>query len=400
MALDVNSYSGREQAYVKHYFLSNYLERLIHKTAYRFEHIVYIDGFSGPWQSSGENYDDTSFGIALKALRAAKVSWAAQGRSVKMSAHLVEKSRSSFQRLAEVPARYPDLEVIPHHASFLDVVDHIVRSVPRDAFVFTFIDPKGWRIPLQRLSSLLSRPNSEVLFNFMFDFINRAASMTDPQIVLGLDELIPAGDWRAKLSSLKSAPAAEAPPDARKAILIEAFSEALSRLGDYPYVAETPILRPLADRTLYSLIYSTRKPAGIEVFRDCQIKALKEQSQLRGTKKIEAQQASSQQGEMFGSLTELAPDETATFLEKEHVLATEMLLRLVPPSPETVPYGTIWPQLLAKHAVRRTDIGRLVADLRKEGVLEVKPWPDRKRIPDDTFHLSRPLNPRPSSGRR
>jgi hypothetical protein len=41
---------------------------------------------------------------------------------------------------------------------------------------------------------MLARPNSEVIFNFMFDFINRAASITDSAVVAGINELIPFGD--------------------------------------------------------------------------------------------------------------------------------------------------------------------------------------------------------------
>jgi hypothetical protein len=72
MPLDLDHYVGREQAYVKHHFLAGYLERLIFKTASAYREIVYADGFSGPWQNQGERFEDTSFGIALKALTLVK----------------------------------------------------------------------------------------------------------------------------------------------------------------------------------------------------------------------------------------------------------------------------------------------------------------------------------------
>jgi hypothetical protein len=34
---------------------------------------------------------------------------------------------------------------------------------------------------------MLARANSEVVFNFMFEFINRAASISDPGVVSGLE---------------------------------------------------------------------------------------------------------------------------------------------------------------------------------------------------------------------
>jgi three-Cys-motif partner protein len=80
--VSLSDYVGREHAYVKHVFLERYLEALIFKTASTFNHIVYIDGFAGPWQSANEEFADTSFGIALNALRRAKETWQKSKRNV------------------------------------------------------------------------------------------------------------------------------------------------------------------------------------------------------------------------------------------------------------------------------------------------------------------------------
>jgi hypothetical protein len=50
--ITLSDYNGREQSYVKHVFLEGYLNRLVHKTASSYTHIVYVDGFAGPWQSA------------------------------------------------------------------------------------------------------------------------------------------------------------------------------------------------------------------------------------------------------------------------------------------------------------------------------------------------------------
>src|ERR1041385_3245929 len=136
-------------------------------------------GFAGPWQSASEQFQDTSFGIALHALRQAKATWKSAARDVKMSAYLVEKDPKAYSHLAQVPPRYPDLDVKTYPGHFLTVLPTILSSIPSDAFAFFFIDPKGWRFRLRDLAKMLERPKSEVIFNFMFDFINRAASMKD-----------------------------------------------------------------------------------------------------------------------------------------------------------------------------------------------------------------------------
>src|SRR6266849_9000316 len=114
----LSDYRGREQAYVKHVFLERYLERLVHKTASIYDHIVYVDGFAGPWQSANEAFQDTSFGIALGALRRAKEAWKRNRREVRMSAFLVERDAVAYVKLAHVPSRYPDVAIKTYDADF------------------------------------------------------------------------------------------------------------------------------------------------------------------------------------------------------------------------------------------------------------------------------------------
>src|SRR5258708_1248376 len=71
----LGDYAGREQSFVKHVLLESYPEKLVHKVASRYDQIAYVDGFAGPWLSANERFEDTSFGIALSALRRAKATW-------------------------------------------------------------------------------------------------------------------------------------------------------------------------------------------------------------------------------------------------------------------------------------------------------------------------------------
>jgi three-Cys-motif partner protein len=385
-------YKGREQSYVKHIFLESYLEALVHKTASQYAHVVYVDGFAGPWQSANESFDDTSFGIALKALRQAKASWKAK-RDVRMSAHLVERDPTAYARLTKVPERYPDILVRTYQGAFLAALPTILKDIPRDAFTFFFVDPKGWGIPLQSLQPMLARRNSEVIFNFMFDFINRAVNIKDSAVAQALDELMPYGDFRGRLSRLEQAHPNDLLPDQRKAVLVEAFGESLSRLGNYDYVAETAILRPAKDRTLYCLFYATRHPKGIEVFRDCQIKALAEQSKTRAATKVSRAESASGQKELFQSLHDMGPDEFATFTVTEQTAAEKTLLELTPVQPTTILYEKLWPQVLARHVVRLPDVNKIAARLREHEALLFPDWERGKRVPQAGYRVQRPTMP-------
>jgi three-Cys-motif partner protein len=380
-------YLGREQAYVKHVLLESYLERLVHKVASRYDHVAYVDGFAGPWLSANERFEDTSFGIALNALRRAKATWKQHGRDVTMSALLVEQDKAAYSQLARVPAQYLDLRIKTHCEDFLDIVPTILQEIPSNAFTFFLIDPKGWHVPLKTLEPLLARQNSEVIFNFMFEFINRAADIEQPKVVAGLNELIPHGDWRAMLKSGEQGD--DFSVDRRKEILVDAFSNNLRKVGGYQYVAETPVLRPTKDRALYFLLYGTRSKKGIEEFRKCQIAALQEQSRTRAASKIKYKQVASGQGEIFQSLHEMARDELIAYLQSERDAATRRILELTPTQPHFIQYDQLWPQILARSVVTKVDVNKIVATLRKENKLLIPDWEERRKVPQDSYRVQR-----------
>jgi len=384
--VSLEDYAGREQSYVKHVFLERYLEALVIKTASTYNHIVYVDGFAGPWQSANEQFEDTSFGIALNALRRAKQTWQGSGRTVQMTALLVERDAKAFVQLAKIPARYPDIAVKTYPKDFMSVVPALLKEIPRDAFAFFLIDPKGWRIPLAQLQPLLGRDKSEVIFNFMFDFVNRAASM---KAAAGLDELIPYGDWRRRLAEAEPIASVMATPEERKEILVDAFTDSLRVLGGYAYVVPTEILRPLTDRTLYCLFYATRHDTGLSVFRDCQIAALKAQSTTRAAGKLKYKASSNGRSELFESLHEMGPDEIEGRLEDEKRKAEAAIRHLVPKSPASIVYRKLWSTILLHHMVRKTDVNTICADMRKKEELLFPDWEARRRVPQDNYRVQR-----------
>lgn len=386
--VSLDDYLGREQSYVKHVFLEHYLERLVHKTASTFDHIVYIDGFAGPWQSLNEQLLDTSFGIALNSLRRAKESWRAT-RQVQMSAFLVERNAAAYNRLTEVRDRFPDISIHTYLEDFETILPTILSKIPGKAFAFFFIDPKGWRIRLRNLTPMLTRPRSEVIFNFMFEFINRAANIRDHKIATGLDELIPYGNWREKLDRAEDRNPSGLSPDQRKAILVSAFSESLKIIGNYNYAAETTIFRSLKDRPLYCLVYATRHPIGLEVYRDCQVAALQEQSKTRAAAKVKHSEEVSGQSEIFASLHEMGPNELSSFLNSEADAAKNSILELTPWEPQSIRYDEIWPQVLGRHIVKLTALNAIAAKLRKDKLVHFPDWQKGKRVPQGNYRMQR-----------
>ncbi|SFK29126.1 three-Cys-motif partner protein TcmP [Falsiroseomonas stagni] len=379
MANPPENYKGREQAYIKHYLLRNYFSRLIHKVAGAFQEFTYVDGFSGPWQSSSDTFSDTSFGIALEEMRKAKQAWANHGHHIRMRALLVEKNAQAFAKLTEVPERYPDIEITPLRGDFVTLVPALMNSLSFSTFTFLFIDPKGWGINTSEIVPLLRRPNTEILFNFMFDFINRAISMNDSNIVSKVNNLITTTSWRERLLS--------APSEERRSIILEAFAQTLRDVGGYSFVAETPILRPSIDRHIYSLVYATRHRAGVKEFRDAQQKTIEEQEIVRDGVKMESRSGS--QTELFSS-AEMKPSAIAAFIEREAELAEQMLLALIGSSAtDATAYGEIWPQVLSRRAITHAELNKLVAKLRRSKTILSDHWMPRQRVPTNASLLYR-----------
>ncbi|MEG3168191.1 three-Cys-motif partner protein TcmP [Sphingomonas sp. LB3N6] len=387
MRPDRANYVGREQAYVKHHFLAEYVEQLVFKVASRRD-VVYVDGFSGPWKDQGEKFEDTSFGIALEALRAAKQAWARLGRGDRtMTALLVEKDADAYARLQEIIPRYPDITIKTFNDDFVKTVPDLIDAIPTDAFSFVLMDPKGWKIDMKAVAPLLRRANCEVVFNFMFTMINWSASMPNAAIQDGLKALMPETDWKRSLDDLEVMKG-ETVPEARKRVLVSAINATIARLGGYPYVMETPVLFPTKDRTYYSLIYATRSTKGIEVFRDCQHATLKEQDKVRADLQTARRDDLFGTTDMFGSVV-TGNEFAGRWIAEQESSAHAALLDGVPADPLTITYGDLWPQVLAKFGIRKVRLGRIAAALKNEGRIRFIDWGHRKQVPDETYRMTR-----------
>ena len=101
---DLAAYTGREQAYIKHYLLEKYLAPFVYKVGSKWDSIVYIDAFSGPWQTTRKDYADSSFAIAIETLREARAGLMERGRKLRIESILVEEDKGAFAALESFAA--------------------------------------------------------------------------------------------------------------------------------------------------------------------------------------------------------------------------------------------------------------------------------------------------------
>ena len=200
---DYSFYKGREQTYLKHLVLENYLERLSWIIGFGSEYgkICYVDGFSGPWKSGSEDYEDTSIRISLDILSKTKSGLQEMGKSVKFKCIFVEKEEEQFNELKSILMQHPrsGIETHPLHGEFEELIEEVL-SEAEGFFTLFFIDPSGWTgYGLRNIAPIVSRPKSEVVINFMFDYINRFLKPgIDQSLAKSFDDLFGDPGWHGQ----------------------------------------------------------------------------------------------------------------------------------------------------------------------------------------------------------
>lgn len=381
--LDPQWYDGREQALVKHTFLDTYMPAQIPKIVSWADEFTYVDLFAGPWQSNSGDYSDTSFGIALHRMTEAKAKQAELGRKVTMVAHLVEKNAANFAKLTEAVKRFPDVKI---HCYLGEAETHaatIATAIPALAFRFVVIDPKG--VPdVRKFGCLIKPKRTEVLLNFMFQFANRFASSQDrmPTLEGWLGGLQDNGGWRAEFAELRGVE--------REAAISERARQALRHMGGYKFAPALTVDETAADRPLYKLIYMSRHPAGIQVFRDAHRKSLETQATYKSAKKAETRRVRSGMDDMFAGQSAMEPGErSAREISDGEAKAREVLLRLLKGSNGGLDWKDLWPQVLDACVITHSALGAIAHDLLKQGQIIAPAWTNNAlKRPKDEFRLS------------
>lgn len=361
MAVDRAHYEGREPAFVKHTFLDKYLPALVGKVCSRYDEFVYVDGFAGPWKSAaGEKFDDTSFGIALNHMTSQRMLYLSRGRNVRMRAFLVEKDFASFTQLQQAATRYLKIEVTPLHGRMEDHAATIAASIPQQSFSFTLIDPKGFPA-IGSMMPLLQRQNAEALVNFMFDFANRfGGTALIPTLEAWLSTSAP-DDWREQVRAVSG--------EQRERLYEELAVEALRRTPGYAYAPVITVDKVLHDRPLYKLIFLTRHPEGLKVFRDSERSALDAQAATRSASKAKKRVAGTRMDDLFPDGSDAVPnDRSSQVIRRSEEEACRRLQTMLTNDDTGFPtWKECWPTILAELSVTHSWLGKQVNDWRKAG---------------------------------
>ena len=367
-------YRGREQTYIKHFILEKYLERVAYNILSFQKEFVYVDGFSGPWQSEDEVFEDTSFVIALNQLRKVRDGYLARGREVKIRCLFNDNDPDAYKALASAVNGVEDIEIKVLCKDFEEVVTDIVDYVGR-SFSLTFIDPTGWKgFGLEKISSLFSLPG-EVLINFMLDFVRRFIDDPRAEIAASFDPIFGGPGWHLEVEGLMTA--GYSLEDA----ILEIYRERLRGFANFKHITSTRVLKPLSDRSYFHLVYGTRHWKGLVEFRSVEKKTVEEQEQVRDAAKFTDRQERTGQQELFGAGSSQVGPRTNEAERRKQLDAGYAKLQYVLKMRQTMKYEELLGTLLELPLVWQGDLNEWLNEMRKRGEIHVPDLQGRERTP-------------------
>ncbi len=366
-------YAGREQTQVKHFILRKYLERFAHIIGFRWTTITYVDCFSGPWKEKSAELKDTSFVIALNELRKARETH----RDLRLRCLFLEKAPKAFQKLKEFAATVTDAEVDTLNRELADAVPDIVGFIRKGgsaSFPFIFIDPTGWTgFGMETIAPLLRQCPSEVLINFMTDYIRRFIDHPRQQTRDQFKTLFGSSDAKGQIEKL-------ATDQDREDALFRAYATSVKRTGGFSHVCAAIVLYPLRDRSYFHLIYGTRNRAGVAAFKDVEKKAMEVMERARAEVKQHRRVKKTQQPELFASevMSSTRPiDQLRTRYLHE---AKEQVVQLLE-AQRSVAYETIWDLALSLPLVWESDVKDWLKEWRTQDLARVEGLRPGQRVP-------------------
>ena len=372
----IKPYQGREQTEAKHFILKHYLQALAFKVL-SFNDITYVDGFSGPWETASEQFEDSSFMIAISVLQdAQKQYYERSGIRRRIRCFFSENNTKAFSQLSAAVAPYhapaQSFEVKTYCGNFENAVSEINAYIGT-SFPLVFIDPTGWTgYPLDKIKPLFARPRCEVLINFMYAFVHRFVHSNDEATIASLEPILGGPGWRDRLDpNLDPGPATE-----------KLFRETLQATGNFKFVVSTKIDKSTADRPHFFIVYGTKNIEGLKAFRETEYSALRKHEANRANAKERKRENQTGTPDLFpghqASIQETTIDQ---IVEEQKVMASQALLTILSHVKE-LKFSEILASLLQPYMLRETNIKDICVTLAKAGSIQ-NSWGTGNRKPRD-----------------
>lgn len=355
-------YHGREQSFLKHRVLQQYLRRWGKKlgslSRKRPVRLWYVDCFAGPWKSKSASLEDTSIDIGLRALEEAATTWRSAGNHIEVNAVFVESRRKAFLALrTHLEQRGGSVLTHPLHGKFGDHVDTISRWLGNDP-AFIFVDPTGFKgVAMSFIRPLVRCSVRDVMINVMFNDINRWKD--DPRSFL-----------RAQMRDFFGLEDDDLVPGLSESDLFSLYRQNLKQRCGLRFAADLAVPHPTQERTWFHLVVGGSHREVLRVFREVEESVVgREAAQVRdeASKRLH-EQRTGQTALLFDTSAPVEPRfETRYGLDAARVSAD--LVETLGARP--VRFADLWPALLETHHVTRAKVARLALQAESQGQIEI-----------------------------
>jgi three-Cys-motif partner protein len=378
-----DEYHGREQTWLKHQVLKQYLSKWSYKLGSvgrtRKTRLWYVDCFAGPWETQTEDVRDSSVSIGLRVLNEVVAEWTRQGARLEANAIFVEANPKSHQALdAHVERTRGAVEAHVLPGEFGVNVPKIRRLVGGDA-AFIFVDPTGWKgVGMRYIAQLVDQPFRDVMINFMFQYLNRfkgeeRRDWLRQQVCefFGIED-------NAELRGLG------------EAALLDVYRKRLKELSGLTFALDLAIPDPIRDRPFFHLVCGGRHPHVVELFREVEAAVVGGEAAFVRREARQRKDAQRTLSLFAADVSEASTAEDVRYrylrdeglhIARRHV---EAALRGGPRR-----FGDLWPEVLEVAHIRRVDLRSLLDEMIDEGGMLVEGMRPRERTIKDDHVLRR-----------
>lgn len=230
--------------------------------------VIFLDGFAGPGRYSGGELGSPL--IALETL--VDHTRFADMESTEFIFLFIENDQEHFDNLQQELATFwsqrtdgqpPNVGVYSYNNEFTAMAQHILAHTGgRLAPTFAFIDPFGWSgVPMTTIRDLLASRGCEVLFNFMYDSVNRFIADEREEILQSFKQLF--GTQEVEYTAVAYLNVEE-----RKRFLADLYKTKLRTVGGFDFVRSFEMMNLGRGRTQHFLIFGTRHQNGLKAMKE------------------------------------------------------------------------------------------------------------------------------------
>ena len=225
---------------------------------------------------------------------------------------------------------------------------------------------------METISPLLRLNPGEVLINFMTGHIRRFLDSPQEETQDSFRRLFGSGEFREKVEGLAQ--------QDREDAAVNEYASSVKRVGGFTSTCSAIVLHPERDRAHFNLIYATRNPKGIEVFKDAEKKAMEVQELARADAHQRKRVTRTGQHDLFSS-KELHDSGYYDSLRDRYTEKTRSAILQVLESKRRLLYDDAWQLAVSEPLSWESDLKQWIEDWKAEGRLVVEGTKARQRVP-------------------